>query len=393
MLTLLMDGELESSQEPAVFSELARNEELRAEFHDHLRFKEAASRDTDAFALPIGATAGVFTRLGFESALKGTAAVGLGVALKKIWIPLTTAITSAVVTFFALGGWGLNTVEANQSGLARSTQSEETQLQTNNSGLVGAPAPIIVYRDAPPRIIYRNVPQQNYQAAQATANSSGLTRQSEMVAQGMNNKPSYTISPSRSALLGATPFVAHALKEYPEMDSEMQFAPHLDYDKYQNSFYFTLRGMNSKSYPSADKSLESAQGFSNLAIGLYYEFTESHSFGMEIGQEPFTQLASSPDAGMFQNEQNPILFWVGLSYRGTLQKMTYLGDLQPYGQITLGSTQVGPMGKAIVGLQYNTASGFGINLGLEGSLLYYQNNQTKSNTRKLGLTYGLQYKF
>ncbi len=393
MLTLLMDGELESSQEPAIFSELAQNEELRAEFHDHLRFKEAASRDTDAFALPIGATAGVFSRLGFESALKGTAAVGMGVVLKKIWIPLTTAITSAVITFFALGGLSSSATDANQTDAPHSVQSEEVQVQTNNSGLSGAPAPIIVYRDAPPRIVYRNVVPEGYVLAKSAANSTERTPGTGLAPTAMNYRPTYVISPSGSAMFAQSQLSSRARKEYPEVDLESQFTPHLDFDNHQSSFFFTLRGMNSKSYPSADESLQSSQGFSNIAIGLYYEFTENHSFGMEIGQEPFTQLASSSEAGMLQNEQNPILFWVGLSYRGTLQKMTYLGDLQPYGQITLGSTQVGPMGKAIVGLQYNTMSGFGINLGLEGSLLYYQNNQTKSNTRKLGLTYGLQYKF
>lgn len=394
MLTLLMDGELESSQEPAIFSELAKNEELRAEFHDHLRFKEAASRDTDAFALPIGATAGVFSRLGFESALKGTAAVGMGVVLKKIWIPLTTAITSAVITFFAIGGLSTDSSsDTNPSGAPHSVQSEEVQVQTNNSGLPGAPAPMIVYRDAPPRIIYRNVVPEGYVPAQSAANSTERTLGTELATTAMNNRPNYVISPSGSAMFSQAQLSSRARKEYPEVDMEAQFAPHLDYDNYESSFFFTLRGMNSKSYPSADESLQSSQGFSNIAIGLYYEFTDNHSFGMEIGQEPFTQLANSTEAGMLQNEQNPILFWVGLSYRGTLHKMSFLGDLQPYGQITLGSTQVGPMGKAIVGLQYNTTSGFGINLGLEGSLLYYQNNQTKSNTRKLGLTYGLQYKF
>lgn len=392
MLTLLMDGELESSHEPAVFSELARNEELRAEFHDLLRFKEAASRDTDAFALPIGATAGVFTRLGFESALKGTAAVGLGVALKKIWIPLTTAITSAVITFFALGGLDNNATEASNGGVPRSTQTEETQLLTSNSALNAPAAPIIVYRDAPPRIIYRSAPQGIITGADKNDTKAVNAAENNLAAYN-SYMPNYSLSPSGSAKFSRASFHAPAIDENSYAERELMFDPCFDECNDRNGFYFTLRGMNSKSYPSTDESLQSTQGFSNLAIGLYYEFTENHSFGMEIGQEPFTQLVSSPEEGLLQNEQNPILFWVGLSYRGTLPKMAYLGDLQPYGQITLGSTQVGPMGKAIIGLQYNTMSGFGINLGLEGSLLYYQNNQTKSNTRKLGLTYGLQYKF
>ena len=389
MLTLLLDGELESSQEPGIFAELAQNEELRAEFHDQMRFKEAASRDTDAFALPIGATAGVFSRLGFEAALKGTTAVGVGVVLKKLWLPLTTAIASAVLTFVAISGFGLGN-SGTQSDIPRSTQSEETNLAANTSNQPSQ-APTIIYRDVPPRIIFKRVPIVETQSAGNTVVSATDTTATKSIASELHT--SYRVSPSASAILAPVSLRSPALAQYPEFDTEAEPFRHMETNPEPNSFYFTLRGMNSKSYPSTDEQLQTSQAFSNLAIGLFYEFGENHSVGMEIGQEPFTQLVNNPEQGYIRSEQNPILFWVGLSYRGTLSKIASLGDLQPYAQVTIGSTQVGPLGKAIVGLQYTTMSGFGINLGIEGSLLYYQINQTKDNTRKLGLTYGLQYKF
>jgi hypothetical protein len=274
---------------------------------------------------------------------------------------------------------------AENNNIPVSAQSSETAVGNN-----APPPPVIIYRDSPARIVYRNAPIATKAFAGNGESSNQITANSFNSNTGLLDR-SKEISSSNSARIRLASFISPSVIER-EYDPDAEPFAHLSTGAESNNFYFTIRGMNSKSYPSTDDKLQTGQGFSNLAIGLFYQFAENHSFGIEIGQEPFTQLINSSDDNV-QSEQNPLLFWVGLSYRGTLSKMSFLGDLQPYGQIALGSTQVGPLGKALVGLQYMTISGFGINIGVEGSILYYKNGQTSSNTRKLGLTYGLQYKF
>ena len=85
--------------------------------------------------------------------------------------------------------------------------------------------------------------------------------------------------------------------------------------------------------------------------------------------------------------------WVGLSFRGQLQKqIRFLGGAQPYAQVTLGGSQMGPVCKSTIGLQYNV-NNLTLLCGLEGGFLAYQNQDRWYTSKKLGITYGVMLNF
>jgi hypothetical protein len=67
MLHLFVDGELSSSQEHILFSELAGNDDLQSEMRELLSIRDSVQNDIEAFTPPVEATQGVFSRLGFTN--------------------------------------------------------------------------------------------------------------------------------------------------------------------------------------------------------------------------------------------------------------------------------------------------------------------------------------
>jgi hydrogenase/urease accessory protein HupE len=59
----------------------------------------------------------------------------------------------------------------------------------------------------------------------------------------------------------------------------------------------------------------------------------------------------------------------------------------------MASTSVGPLVKTNAGLQFVSESGLGILLGLEGSLLAYQNENIWYSSKNLGIMYGMFMRF
>ena len=152
-----------------------------------------------------------------------------------------------------------------------------------------------------------------------------------------------------------------------------------------------LRGMSAASYPSVNINSQAPTMISNIGFGAYTHLFKNFQIGFEGGQEPFGLVFTNVD-GYNSNleKRNLQLIWCGLSLRGLNDaKLSYIGYGQPFYQIILGTTEIGPMGKGIVGLQFNPYAGFGFQLGFEGTVLMYKNQGITYWTKKLGITYGM----
>ena len=76
------------------------------------------------------------------------------------------------------------------------------------------------------------------------------------------------------------------------------------------------------------------------------------------------------------------------------QQLFSLAGAEPYAQILVGGTEMGPLAKGIIGLQFISPDmGFGMKFGVEGSTLLYNFNNELNRTDKLGITYGIIYSF
>jgi hypothetical protein len=110
--------------------------------------------------------------------------------------------------------------------------------------------------------------------------------------------------------------------------------------------------------------------FSNMSLGLHYQLSDNFQLGAEIGQEAFGQILRTPTVITYQN---PMVFWGAASIKYEAGSHLFnLAGAEPFAQVLLGGTEMGPLAKGIIGLQFVSADwGFGMNFGIEGTTLLY----------------------
>jgi hypothetical protein len=172
-------------------------------------------------------------------------------------------------------------------------------------------------------------------------------------------------------------------------------AVHANFNKEDLGFSLLVRGISATSYPNISVKNESLPIYRNFAVGGYTNLYKNLKIGFELGNETFgLKYYNTSGAQTKLNLLNPLLFWSGVSIRGALDnKIEYLGYGQPFAQITIGGTKLGPVGKAVAGLQFSSEMGLTFLFGVEGSMLMYKNQTQWYSTEKLGVTYGMLYKF
>jgi hypothetical protein len=155
-----------------------------------------------------------------------------------------------------------------------------------------------------------------------------------------------------------------------------------------------LRGFSARSIPDFGVPPLNQPSLNNMSIGLGYELDENHSVGIEIGQENFQQKYDGANgAEKYHIDQNYLAFWGGAYYQYTFEKSDDLAGIQPFARVFLGATQVGPVQKNMVGIQYRYKNHFSLYGGLETTVLLYRFQNNYFSSQKFGLTYGLNVHF
>jgi hypothetical protein len=148
----------------------------------------------------------------------------------------------------------------------------------------------------------------------------------------------------------------------------------------KNSFDITIytRGIAAASFPNVDIGAQADKILANMAFGAFMLHQGMLNFGFEIGSESFGQVFYNIEQNQaMRYEQYPRFLWMGLALRGIWdENVQFLAGGQPYAQFTLASTQIGPLAKCLGGVQFVSESGFGMQLGIEGSLLTYKNQDS-----------------
>ena len=93
----------------------------------------------------------------------------------------------------------------------------------------------------------------------------------------------------------------------------------------------------------------------------------------------------------FNLTSEPNLTWIGANYRYTGNEI--YGSIYPYVELIAAGTKFGPMGKAIIGINYNPENFFSMSLGLEGSSLMYRFMNKTKTTEKVSIIYNFGFHF
>ena len=427
LLNLLIDGELEVNEEPSLFAQLAGNDELRSEFREFMTIRSTLSHDAEAFTPPLETTNSVFSRLDMIPPIpstsgflkQGTKLPNEKIFLKRIWVPVLTAILASLFTGAVFMNYyegkiadfkkqiptisSIETTDNNIPSYDKSRISSKiNEINNQNSLQANSFSEKSLYNDSK---ITGNQKLYNFQKViiQEQENSiiknmdvefkspdETLQSQTNIITQPNLGKsylipiptPSYSI---KSNNIASFPILI-------SLKPEMHF--YSDAKTKEKNYQVILRGINARSFPETAVMPQAEPIFSNISLATMIKIADNHKLGFEFGQEQFSQVFTNiENNSTVRYEQNPMVFWMGFAYQYEMDKQEFLFGGQPFGHLFIGSTEIGPLSKAILGLQYITESGIGVSLGIEGSLLLYENQKIRYTTKKLGFTYGLSYSF
>jgi hypothetical protein len=401
LLHQFLDGELDITQEKQLFSELATNEELRTEMRELLAVRETVQNDLEAFTPPPESAGIIFGRVGLNHPVSGSTA-GSAILrrniftslVRRVWVPVAAAVVASLITAWFL----TNEYDSRFANLEKkipvvsssenknnNSSSFSGNASNNNEGPVRErkiyvyQKPLVIYRDNPELVASDNKPadeansdERNGIASLEMADTRNLGL--EQAAAGFKHQQSKLSFSTRS----------------------MTYKPMETSRGNRNKYSIVMRGMSAASFPSASVPLQGNAIFSNMSLGGYMDYTKSIKVGFEFGREPFGQeFVNIENAVGNVYEQNPLMFWgaLGVSYEMPEPPPLIFGG-RPYAGLLVGGTEQGPMGKFISGLHFISQDmGLGVFFGIEGSMLWYENQGRAYNTKKIGFTYGMSFQF
>ena len=405
-LSMFLDGELEAADASSLFYELAQSPELQEEMQQHIGVRKmygdsyvhppAHLKSNIMSGIGLGAAAGTaaYASGGFLSALLGS----------KGFLMFASAVVAALTTVLVM----TNVQDNRQPFASEELNSGSPSLAINNepSGdFMRMTYPVVESVEKNSRAERQDISRSGFIPVFVPVAEHSLSGTDFVFADGLtdesaavNNKQSrdyseYLSNDITSSALYATNFERPGnfilASEY--LPGEAKYEPPKDET---SKYSIQLRGFKARSIPEFELEPLANPAFNDIALGLFYHMDDSHSFGVEIGQENIYQEYSGMITAdnEIRYEQNYMAFWAGASYQYVVNTGQDV-NLNPFVRVFAGGTNVGPIGRGIIGLDYRLNDKIGLYTGLEGSILIYRYGGNIFTTQKLGVTYGVRVKF
>ncbi len=396
-----VDGNLSPEVEEQFFMTLSGNEDLRSELRQQLAIKDAIRTDKRAFTPAPESTLKVFSALGFTPPPVAPVPIGTGSALTGVQSAsvltkyshvilggLVSAAATAVVVLMLINPMiygDKNAYTGNNSTTSKIVKQTENisgnNLQANPNTNIAQPP---VRTKTIVRYVYvqkqtENPPVSNKQIV----DQSMVSNQQVISLSPINEKigRGNLISAPQTTRQGNMPisFNLQPLSEFIGTD-KMNFSV-----EYMGSAPFNLQKatINPNQYAN----------FNNSQIGLFYNFNDNWSAGLDLRQETFFQSYEGKDGKgqPWRYEQQPNFTSYSATARYKFNEI--ISWVSPFSQISLGGTNVGFIGRLMVGTEIKPYYGVSFVIGLEYSDLMYKHQTNYFNSGKIGFKYGMGISF
>lgn len=418
-------GSLPAEQEHALFSALAADEELRAEFKMSLAMRSAVRNDRAAFVPPPSSVNAVFARLGYSAPIGAAAGAGLAMRLREVFSGSNLAAAAVGALLMGLASLGFNAVGAAddappladghsvllpgnhaKASLAANAAAEMAQ----NDGLTAANAPsrsadnVESFDDAPAvgpsqdaqtsgsaastsaaADVTSAIPVEEVVAEQSAstaefASAEKLPVSERLAAADLRNVNLSTGNASRAAIGRQELQTVSILSSLEEAASDLKMDA-------------TYRLLAMRPLQQSDLPSTANAGPNNFAVGLNIDLGSDFLFVFEVGREEFFldfERRTPDDLWLITERRRGNILWgtMGMRYSPVDE-----GLFQPFAQLGLGGAAIGALGRAQLGFEGDLSSNVAFSLGLETSFLAFPVDGAWFNSQNIGLTYGFSYKF
>ncbi|MBL0323006.1 MAG: hypothetical protein IPP80_11670 [Ignavibacteria bacterium] len=400
----LLDGELDSMNESALFGELAVNSDLRTDFKQQLAIRSAVHDDRVGLVPPIALTSSVFSGLGFAAPLAGAAAGAAGGGLLLQWLtrlglPILSSIAAVGITFGLVNSE--QRIANSESPVVNSeqrTSNSEQRIANSESSVANSESSAAVAGSREQALESTNNRLRREIAslrAEQDRLKMMLAERTSVASEApvQSDEPRFVSSPEvMTTNVAMTNTIQLTHSNEPRMLQATALTPiNLRPVKYP-AFLVQVRGMSGSSMTDVSVPAQTAW-YDNMSIGLFYQLSDRNTVGLEFGNESFAMAFEGERNGqVIRYEQQPLSAWAGITYRHTLPTIGSTA-FAPFGQILLGGTKYGPLGRLTAGIAYAPSGPLSFIFGLEGSTMGYQFQDSWFGTSKIGLTYGVSVRF
>lgn len=386
LLYLVIDGEANADEKRAAFSALAHDEALQEEFYDALQMRSVAFNDAGSMTPPayIGQN---FLKAAGVSTLLGTVSQSPFVlGLLKMLPPFLGFAIGTILTVFIMKWSGNDTASSQYSTGVTASESKKTAQVTP----VLSDDKELFSSLTPPKVITRyvylpaekSVPP-SFQPTSAASEAPRSYQQEKVVTTVVNSAPNTTQVPT--------------INQKPEHNDANQLAPVADsahdiiLENKEFTFLVQASGIRDLSINSANITTAQYQPLNNLAGAVFYRLSNNSAVGIALGHEDLP-LYVQRNNQEFTPRQT--VFWVGGAFRYSLGSMVSFADIRPFIQPTLAATQVGPLAKTTVGINWMPDARVSLHVGAEALGLMFKNeNNQYQVVSKFGFSYGLSILF
>ncbi|MBK9247433.1 MAG: hypothetical protein IPM69_04805 [Ignavibacteria bacterium] len=428
-LHAFLDGELDQAHEKALFDELASSNDLRSEMKDLLTLRSAVQHDVEAFSPPYAATNNVFSTLGFTPPTSSPLAVPTpiipsGAATlvattwwSRLWLPATTLLVGAGLMYLLLDmrhTSALATKEAEYNVTMQNIQVENSHaiaLAKDNERraiekAIAEPQiiikkvfyPVIKYRDALPinpsdgSLNSQEFPVNS--SSQFTNNTVVISSASmRTVDESEKNSAINALENNTNTVFFASSVSSDLLDHLPLNGGYSD--KDLDLEQDTPALWFKISQNTTTLGSTISTNLQPQQAILNNFNGeIAWAISPTISIGAKIGREAFPMIYSGVTNNRISRyEQYSNLVWGGISAQFRPTEVSFLGGIQPYFSTLVGGSELGPLVRGELGLQFPLSSHFSISAGTDATGMFYQFLNTNFSTWKFGLNTGVTFNF
>lgn len=393
-----LEGFLDETHEASLFGTLAQRPDLRSEFGSQLAMQKAMLGDIQHVTVPEDAMKGVFGSLGFTTPAAVITTTASTIApitpltrsFSTLWSALGASVVTAILMWFLLGSdESSEQITAVNTQLPNTVQmaSPVTNSETTKSTPVTAPKETV-------REVVRYINTGMSTAEVERVINSRIAQERERIYAELLSETPADKQVDVKSVINTVPPKSLSIQSEPSAGTMQSLR--LTQDEYtmnETNFALYLRSTPSLSFPEVNDVGDNLS-VKNYAVSAMYIFPGGeHLLGVEAGAENFSQVFTTTVNGVEETyEQNPTYGFVGVSYRF----MPYVGFAEyfrPFIHVTAGATEVGPMGKASLGISYQPETMIELMLGWDMSALYYPTSIDWQISRKAGFTFGAGLKF
>ncbi|MEI6089242.1 MAG: hypothetical protein WCR42_02210 [bacterium] len=426
LLQDFLDAALPDNLQKELFDKLAQDKELRRELKINMGIEKIARLDRASYKIPAELTQSVFSDLGIAFPVPNKSGNRKGLVLVMALLLLGFLVAGG--SYLVYTNYFSKPVPVNE--MAKAKTSIERKIPIVNSIAINSESYEKGYSAGKNDAIKSITARINRLNSNNLSNSNGNSHKSKFNEQSQSNANngllayaedanSVSGSPNSPETVKSNSFerIERVSDNISSMRTNYSNSDDLGLSQEYNSSYnqpqlngalslYPINLMNSyretkwnislRKLPTKSLNQSSLQAnnaiYANTAFGASYNLSRSNSFGVEFGYENFSQQFTL-EGGTLNYDQNPLMLWYGGFWNYTPQALNIAGFIQPYTQVFVGGTSVGPLLKAQAGISVNLIRNVYLNIGAEYGMLIYKVESNYYNSRNVGGTMGLKFSF